>query len=326
MPSRSRMGIGPGMLDVARRSCGRSGRHLLPSWNRSVLDPLVGRELRNADRTRPVITKSGSLPSLADPTGSDANLWLGWHVGQMEDLPELLRQWPRLAAFLGGIGTQSAAVADWPTSAPRWATAEIGSFDRYLPREAYPDGRSWAEATRAYQADVVRMHVETLRRLKYRPAGGFCVWALADAEPDGGFGVLGFDRRPKPAHDALVDACRPVVVIADRLPPVVVPGQPMRFDVHVVSDLHRSLGDVRVRAAAAAADWTKEVVWEGTLQADACLKVGEFAFDVPSGHGSLTVDLEVVCADLVVTNRYSTVVIPRSEALSPTGTSRIRPR
>ena len=133
----------------------------------------------------------------------------GWRTGRPEDLAELLRRWPRLGAFVGAIGSQSATVEDWPADAPSWPTAERGAFERYIPRGAYADGHTWSAATRAYQADLIQVQIETLRRLKYAPAGGFCVMALTDAEPDGGFGLLDFDRIPKPAYDAVVAACRP---------------------------------------------------------------------------------------------------------------------
>ncbi len=300
----------------------RFGRHLLPSWNRSFLDPVISRELRNADRSRPIVTKSATLPSPADPAGSDTHLWLGWHAGRSEDLPALLRRWPRLAAFMGGIGSQSATSVDWDEAEPSWPTAERGAFARYVPRRAYSDGLSWAAATQAYQADILRIHIETLRRLKYNPAGGFCVEALADAEPEGGFGVWDFDRQPKPAHDVLIDACRPVVVIADIPPPLVVPGQMISLAVHVVSDRRQPLGLVRVTGHAHYQDgteydddWHERATWEGDVPPDSCLKVGDFTFTAPGNTGPVVVDFELESTELMATNRYRTVVIPASEAI-----------
>ena len=37
-------------------------------------------------------------------------------------------------------------------------------------------------ATQHYQANLLRHHIETLRKLKYRPTGGFCLFMLADAQ------------------------------------------------------------------------------------------------------------------------------------------------
>ncbi len=296
----------------------RLSRHLLPSWNRSVLDPVMARELRNADRSRPILAHSAVLPGPGDPGRSDSHLWLGWHVARAGDLPALLKRWPRLGAFLGGIGSQSVANDDWDESAPEFHGAEQGAFARYLPRRAYGDGRSWAMATRAYQGDILRQHIETLRRLKYNPAGGFCIMALADVVPEGGFGVLDSARRPKPAHDVLIDACRPVVVIADVPPSLAVPGETISLPVHVVSDLRKSLGSVRVTGHAHAEggpEWSVTAAWEGEVPADGCVKVGDFQFEAPPDHGPIQIDLELESSEAMATNRYRTVVIPFSEAL-----------
>ncbi len=300
-----------GLAGVGRRL----GRHLLPGWNRSVLDPLLRRELRTSDPSRTVITRSGSLPTPADVTGSDSHLRLGWHAGRPEDLADLIRRWPRLGTFVSAIGSQSATVQNWAPDEPTWPTAERGAFDRYLPRGAYGDGESWALATQAYQAEVIRYQIETLRRLKYRPTGGFCVVALFDAEPAGGFGVLDHDRNPKPAYAVLTDACRPVVVIADPPPTIVTPGREISVAVHAVSDLPRPLGSVVVTARARLDDWSATQRWRGRLEADCCELIGRLRFVVPDRTGALTIDLELDAPERVATNRYQTVVIPPSEAV-----------
>jgi beta-mannosidase len=295
----------------------RLGRHLLPSWNRSVLNPLIRRELRAADPSRPVITRSGSLPTPLDLSGSDAHLWLGWRGGRPEDLAELIRHWPRIGTFVGAIGAQSADLRDWEPDEPTWQTAERGAFQRYVPRGAYGDGASWAAATQAYQADVIRTQIETLRRLKYNPTGGFCVVSLFDAEHAGGFGVLGADRHPKPAFTSLTDACRPVVVIADAPPGVVTDGQEVSLAVHAVSDLASSLEPVKVTATARLDGWSVERRWEGSLAADACAYIGHLTFTVPDRTGALIIDLELSAEEHLATNRYQTVAIPPSEAFIP---------
>ncbi len=296
----------------------RLGRHLLPSWNRSVLDPLLRRELRGADASRPVLAGSGSLPLLTELSASDSHLWLGWHSGVQEDLPDVLRQWPRLAAFLGGFGSQSVTAEEWDESEPTWATAQLGAFSRYLPRAAYADGESWAWATRAYQADLLRFHIETIRRLKYRPAGGFCLMTMVDAEDAGGFGLLDFQRSRKPAFDAVLDACRPVIIVADSPEPITIPGEELSFAVHAVNDLRATIDSVTVKATARCGDWVQTQEWEGPLPADTCQHVGDFTFTVPQRNGQLVIDLQLLTPEQVATNRYQTVVIPPSEAISPT--------
>lgn len=300
----------------------RLGRHLSPSWNRSVLDPMLRRELRQADPSRPTMSRSGSLPLLHDPASSDSHLWLGWHTAVHEDLDEVLRQWPRLGAFAGGIGSQSVPAADWGPDEPTWRTAERGAFARYLPRRAYADGHTWARATQAYQAELLRSHIETLRRVKYRPAGGFVLSALADAEESGGFGILFHDRARKPAFDAVVDSCRPVIVVATRPPSVTTAGERLHVDIHAINDRHEPVSDARISAEARCGDWSLSKHWDGTLDADSCELVGTLSFTVPDLHGALIIDLQLVAADSAVTNRYSTVVIPPSEAVDRPATAR----
>ncbi len=307
----------PSRHDEPLQSVGRQlGRHLMPSWNRSVLDPAIRRELRSNDPTRPVVQRSGSLPFFGEQSSSDPHLWLGWHTGQHHDLADVIKTWPRLGSFLGGFGSQSVAIRDWDEHEPSWPTAEVGSFERYLHRQAYADGESWAAATQAYQADLVRSQIDTMRRLKYRPAGGFCLVSLFDAEPSGGFGILDHDRQPKPAFAALVDACRPVVVIADKPPTITTPGEHITMQVHAVSDLRHRLENVTATARASCGDWVHEQRWSGDLPADSCEFIGTLEFDLPTHTGLLVVDVELDAGTQVVTNRFQTVVIPPVEASS----------
>ncbi len=290
------------------------GRHLLPSWSRSILDPLVRRQLRHTDSSRPVITRSGSLPGLADLDHSDPHLWLGWHSGKASDLANVLRKWPRMGSFLGGFGTQSVTVKDWDLQQPNWPGAQQGAFKRYMPRRAYSDGASWAQAGRLYQAQTLRQHIETIRRLKYRPAGGFCLTSLVDAHPSGGFGILDYQRQPKPAFEAVVDSCRPVVIIADRPPSVVVPGEELSLQVHVVNDRRDVLDGVVIRTNVSIGDWTHSKNWKGSIPEDTCAYVGSITFTVPAIYGPLIIDIDLSESSNVATNRYQSAVIPEAES------------
>ncbi len=300
----------------------RLSKHVLPSWNRTVLGPTLRRELSSSDPSRSVIMRSGTVPGLTSSTASDPHLWLGWHTGKHQDLAALLRRWPRLGRFLGGFGSQSMRVRDWPGTSPSHATAEEESFERYLPRSAYVDGASWARATRSYQADLIRSQIETIRRLKYQPSQGFCVMALVDAEPEGGFGLLQTDRSPKPAYRAVTDSCRPVIVVADALPTIVTPGRRISMEVHAVNDFHRVLKAARVTATATIGDWQHKTTWQGDLSADSVERIGAFTFVVPAIHDLVAVTIELQAEGsedsdpVVASNRYQSVVIPPAEDTS----------
>src|SRR5207249_2911278 len=119
---------------------------------------------------------------------------------------------------------------------------------------------------------------------KYRPTGGFCVFCLADGHPAVTWALLDDDRRPKAAWQALIDACRPVIVVADRPPAEVRPGDAVALDVHVVSDRRSALADAVVGAALT---WGGGGVgptwrWAGVVGADGCQRVGTVQAVVPA--------------------------------------------
>ncbi len=302
----------------------RFARHVTPSWNREVLDSIIGRELKAADPTRPIVTRSASLPSLADPAGSDTFLWFGWRAGLVTDFADAVASWPRLGAFPGGIGSQSVAVRAWGEDEPRWVTAERPSFDRYVARSDHDDGESWAEATRRYQGDLLTFHIETLRRVKYSPAGGFCLFALADIEPEGGFGLVELDRTPKPAWHRVRGACLPVIVLLEPLPAMVVPGQTVAAAIHAVSDLPHGIEQATVTARINDATGNPVAcdakAWRSGLDADACVKVADLVFTVPDVVGPLDVELSIHARDgdetRAADRRYRTLVVPADAELA----------
>ncbi len=291
-----------------------SGRHFLPTWNKSVLSSTIKREISNADSSRPIVHYSGSMPSPFATERSDAHLWLGWRSGNAKALDRKAKQWPRLVEFPGGIGSQSVQIADWGRSEPSWVRADLDAFATYVPRSAYPDGVSWAHATRNYQAELLKSQIETLRRLKYSPTGGFCVFALNDSEPQGGYGIFDTEGNAKPGYDALVDACRPVIVVATTPPQTTYEGQKIALDIHAVNDQRTPVGQAQVQAQVSGAGWLHRQVWQGSIGADTCDKIGTLAFSVPAIIGTLTIDVELVSDELAITNRYHCVVIPAAES------------
>ena len=116
--------------------------------------------------------------------------------------------------------------------------------------------------------------MEALRRLKYRPTGGFAVFLLNDCQPAVSWSVLDHHREAKAAYHALVEACRPVIVVADRLPAVLQPGDALGLDVHVVSDLRRELHDAEVTAHLAWPGGGHRWRWRGTIATDSVARVG----------------------------------------------------
>ena len=121
--------------------------------------------------------------------------------------------------------------------------------------------------------------------------------------------MLDHERTPKLGFDALRAACRPVIIVADRLPVAVTAGDPLALDVHVVSDLRSAVDGAQVTAALTWPGGGHTWRWGGDVGPDACVRVGTIqamAPDLgPDATGVLALDLELRLPDgEVVTNRY----------------------
>jgi beta-mannosidase len=293
---------------------------MLPTWNKTVLDHSIKRVLEKTDGSRPVIAHSGIFPHPPQLDGTDTHLYFGWYHGEERMFPTMLRWWPRLARFVSEFGAQAVPDSNEFMEPERWPDLDWDRlvhhhalqkrlFDRYVPPADYDTFDEWRLATQAYQATVVRFHIEALRRLKYRPTGGFVQFCLADGMPAVTWSVLDHERRPKLGFDALEAAVAPVIIVADRPPAHVHPGEPLGLDVHVVSDLRAPLGTCRASARLRWDGGERSWEWAGEIPADSCVRVGRVEVDVPDAPGPLTLDLEVVGTDEPVANRYETEIV-----------------
>ncbi len=289
----------------------------LPTWNKSVLDRAVKRAIDRTDGTRPTIAHSGVLPHLPRLQGTDSHLYFGWYFGNERDFPGFAKALPSQVRFPTEFGAQSIPPTDdfidpsaWPDLAWEELTTthnlQRSILDKYVPRDGHTYD-SWKRATQEYQATVVRHHIETLRRLKYRPTGGFAQFSFADAHPAITWSVLDHERAPKLAYDALAAACQPVIVVADRLPASLDPGDPVALDVHVVSDRRVDLSgrvDARLTWSGGGHAWA----FEGDVPADSCARIGTIQFEVPDAAGDLSLSLTGRVGDDEVTNRYESAI------------------
>ncbi|HTW10502.1 MAG TPA: hypothetical protein VME46_23555 [Acidimicrobiales bacterium] len=237
------------------RSLWRLAAQALPDPSRSLLDRSVRRALERSDLSRPVIANSGVLPSVAREASS--HLYFGWYVGRYRDLPLVARLWPAAARFVAEIGAQSAPSPapfaspekwpdlDWQLLADHYCLQK-GVFDRRLPPDRYESYEAWALSSQAYQGLVMRSQVEALRRLRGRPAGGFAVHCLNDAQPAISCSLVDWQRRPKVALAALQAVCAPVVVMADWPATSYAPGNTVSFALHVVNDGRQPLATARL--------------------------------------------------------------------------------
>lgn len=295
------------------------GRHQLPSWNKSILDLWVKRAFEQADDTRPCIAHSGVLPHLPQLDGTDSHLYLGWYRGTIGDLDHLAARLPRLFRFVGEFGAQAVPDSDDFVERESWPNLDWDHLERHhgltwnvmrhwVPPQRFATYEEWRLATQMYQAELIKHHVERLRTLKYRPTGGFNVQSLNESMPMISYGVLDHQRVPKLSYTALAEACRPVIVVATPLPPVLVEGSALHLEIHVVSDKREELSDAVVTAVVTTAADQKEWRWGGDIPADECTRVGGIDIVVPSGATDITVDLTLECDGVVATNRYRSTV------------------
>jgi beta-mannosidase len=307
--------VGPTVRTQARLVVGQT----FPTWNKTALDRSIRRSIEKADGSRPVVAHSGVVPHPA--WGTDSHLYYGWYHGEERDLPRALAGFPVLARFVSEFGAQAVPGSadfceparwpelDWPHLA-RAHCLQKSSFDRYVPPADYATFESWRDATQAYQAMLIRHHIETLRRLKYRPTGGFCQFCFADGQPAVTWSVLDHERNPKAGFEALAAACAPVIVVSDRPALAYGPGSQMALDVHVVSDLRTALEGAQVRAELTWPGGAGTWYFEGDVKADNCTRVGRLVMTLPATTrpGPLVLDLDLEWSGGKVTNRYESVV------------------
>jgi len=277
-----------------RRSLFGVARQQAPTWAKSVLDRLVARAFNRADGSRPVVQSSGTWPSAPRFDGTDAHLRFGWNNGTGRDLEAFARRIPRMVRWVSSFGAQSipatpnVRVLDWPPDmnllAERYGLDEV-SWRRYLSPSEHESPADWILASQAYQAILLRRQIETLRRLKYRPTGGFTFAALADSRPAISFAIHDHDRAPKQAVGAVRAALRPVIIVADRLDPDIAPADAVLVDVHVVNDQRDPLAGLKATAHLTWTGGEHRWGWIGSVEADSVARIGSINWIAPDVVG-----------------------------------------
>jgi beta-mannosidase len=325
--------IRPGVPLPARTLARFVAGQILPTRNKTALDRSIRRTLEKADSSRPVVAHSGILPHPA--WGTDSHLFFGWYHGDERDFPAMMARLPVLARFVSEFGAQAVPATaafcqperwpdlDWPHLA-RAHALQKARFDRHVPPASYATFEAWRDATQTYQAGLIRFHIETLRRLKYRPAGGFCQFLLADSQPAVSWSVLDHERVPKAGYEALAAACAPVIVVADRPATEYSRGDAVAFDVHVVSDLRARIAGARLKAELTWPGGRRQWWFGGDIEADSCARIGVLGAvldgaevtDAVDPVGAVTLELDLDWPGGKAHNRYESVL--RSD---PVGTT-----
>jgi len=314
-PSGSSTGRRPATALPSRRALFSVAKQQVPTWTKSVLDRLVGLAFNRADGSRPVVQGSGAWPSAPKFDGADTHLRFGWNAGTGRDLAAFARRIPRMVRWVSTFGAQSiplsddVRVLDWPADlgllSERYGLDEPG-FREYVPTSAAATVTDWITASQAYQGTVLRRQIETLRRLKYKPTGGFTFSALADCRPAISFAIFDHERNPKQAVGAVRAALRPVIVVADRLPSELTPEDAVLLDVHVVSDKREPLEDMTVLADLVWPGGSHTWAWKGAVGADSVARIGSINWIVPGAAGPVTLHLRLSSSEGEIANNTYT--------------------
>ncbi len=274
---------------------------LLPSWNKSVLDRRVAHALRAADPSRFVNDHSGVLPGPAS-LGTDSHLYFGWYWGEADQLPRALRAVPRVARFVSEFGAQAVPESADFCEPDRWPDLDWDRLEAHhclqrrllddrVPIAAHTTFASWQLATQEYQAALLQLQIEDLRRLKYTPTGGYCMFSFADPHAAISWSILDPDRVPKLAYHAVAAASRPLLAMVD----------PRTGDVHVVNDTLDRFEDAVVEVDVDGIVRT----FAGTIEPDSLTWVG--AVDIADAT-AVTVSLTPTSDSPAITNRTGTAL------------------
>lgn len=249
---------------------------LMPSWNRDLLDHLIVRVLRRADPTRPIDRHSGVPPGLMH-AGSDSHLYYGWHHGTIGGLARALRRVPTLGRFVSEFGAQAVPPNAEFMAPERWPNLDWEflalhhnyqreQFDQHIPPKDFATFDAWRDASQQYQAWLIQLQIEDLRRIRHRPTGGFCHFSFADSHPSVSFAVLDHERSAKPGYDALRQACRPVLAMLE----------PRNGHLHVVNEERFALNGAVVTVETA----ESTIRFGGDVEADEITYIGTIENEV----------------------------------------------
>lgn len=265
-------------------------REQRPSWNELLLDPWIKRAFERADETRPAIAHSDHVPRPPIFEGGDTHLFFGWYHGDERDLSGFAAAVPRMVRFVSDFGAPAAAHVGQAVTG-RADRDDLAPFADHLPIDRYARPEAWVAATQQHQAELLRTQIETLRRLKYRPTGGFAFSNLFDPIDEIGFGILDVQRHPKQAYQAVTDACRRVIVVADPPAATLHPGSMFAVDVHVVNDERTELCSAQCTATLRWPGGRHDWSFTGSVAADDVARIATLQVVVPNAIGEVWLDL-----------------------------------
>ena len=169
----------------------------------------------------------------------------------------------------------------------------------------------WISRSQAYQAELLKRHIEAFRRYRYRWINGALAFHFIDNYPGVNWSIVDFWRVPKPAYYAVQKAFRPLHIMASQiLTTKIDTGFRLSCDVWVVNDSQQAHPDCK--ACWALQDPSGNELdsgkFEGSNKQDELRQVGNIHCSLPNGmatgHYSLTLELRGAEDELLSDNEY----------------------
>jgi len=186
--------------------------------------------------------------------------WFGWYSGSWKDYAKPTKE--SLITEFGAQALPSLDVLSGIFAAKQLTPDAAGKtepwrYRNFQQRETFEiakveRGETVADLvtnTQAYQARLVKFAAETYRRSRYSPVAAIFQFMFVESWPSVNWGVLDYQRTPKPGFDAMRTAYQPVLPSVEFKDDRFVTGKTIDLGVWVVNDLHKQFENASLETA-----------------------------------------------------------------------------
>ena len=223
----------------------------------------------------------------------DCHMYPGWYFGDLEAIAEIPEHhFPLVTEFgaqsLPRLETLATFIPEGAENAIPWASLSARCAQPFLLQKHFPDAKNLEELieqSQAYQAELVRHHVEFIRARKDAPNHGLHLFAFNDCWPSVTWSVVEYDRVPKPAFHALSKAMEPVqAFVANYRSPLAI-GQ-NRLAITLVNDTAAHLINATIELVLNPSAGQGEAIPLGDIEPTSVTQAIELPchFDTPGQH------------------------------------------
>lgn len=281
-----------------------------PNQNRA-LDDRLERTVRQHDDSRYVHKASMS----------SEHQWQGWYSGHWTDFNK-----PTTHALITEYGAQALPdieslrrifnddeiFPDTEKKLERWAFHNFQKDETFnnAKVERGKDIHEFIANSQAYQARLIQLAAESLRRQKYQPVGAIFQFMFVEDWPSMNWGVLDYWRRTKAGYKALARAYQPLLPSIEWSVERPAAGSTPQFGLWLVNDLPRAYADVKFSWELACNERVlASDTFNASVEADQATRLRSItAPALPSGRCALGVTVRGDDAALLADNLYEFIV------------------